>query len=532
MRARRWLQVAALVGVVALTSGCAYITRASSDPSGNVGDGASYAGVLSANGRYVAFGSDASNLVAGDTNGNGDIFRRDLTTGTTIRVSVTNDGSQVTYGGDVYSGVAISADGRYVAFVSEEPLVPDDTNGYYDVYVRDVVAGTTERVSVASGGGQTEGSAGGVAISSDGRYVAFESYASDLVPNDTNGTDDVFVHDRETDTTDRASIGSGDGNPDSASYGPSISADGRYVAFETDATNIVEPDTNDNSDVVVYDRNMGTTVRASSDSAGNQGAGYVQYAAISGNGRYVVFEGSYADTFVAGDTNNASDVFVKDLQTGETSRVSVTNGGAEANGGSDSPAIDDSGNRVTFRSFATNLLPGVGDDSTGEIYVRDRAAGTTRLVSTNKYLGQIALGDVLGTNSISADGRYVAFTSTADNVVAGTDDNFAEDLFVRSVPQPAVTGVAPGSAVPGATGVPVTITGSGFAGVPIVYTSPGGVSFSGVTLVDDSTITATMSVDAGAAVGPRNVWVVDGGTGPGILAGGAGVCASCLSIGP
>ena len=227
---------------------------------------------ISADGRYVAFSSDAPNLVPGDTNDALDVFVHDRETGTTSRVSVDSAGTQAE---GVSGFTSISADGRYVAFGSRAPnLVPGDTNDALDVFVHDRTTGTTSRVSVDSAGSQAEGGSAFTSISADGRYVAFGSAAPNLVPGDTNDALDVFVRDRETGTTSRVNVDSagtqaegvsGLGNRDS-----SISADGRYVAFGSDAPNLVPGDTNDAQDIFVHDRERGTTSRVSVDSAGTQ----------------------------------------------------------------------------------------------------------------------------------------------------------------------------------------------------------------------------------------------------------------------
>lgn len=262
---------------------------------------------ISADGRYVAFTSGASNLVPGDTNGRRDVFVRDNVAGTTARVSVAADGSQAD--ADSYY-TAISGDGRYVAFASDASnLVPDDTNGRIDVFVRDIAAGTTARVSVGSDGSQADGHSEWPQISGDGRYVAFFSGASNLVPDDTNWKADVFVHDNVTGSTTRVSVGSDGTQGDADSDRPSISSDGRYVAFSSNASNLVPGDTNGSTDVFVRDVVAATTTRVSVNSDGSQAEGNSRQPSISSDGRYVAFSSS-ASNLVVGDTNWAPDVFV------------------------------------------------------------------------------------------------------------------------------------------------------------------------------------------------------------------------------
>jgi|GEM_PF-1585857 len=225
------------------------VQRVSVASGGTQGNGDSGCPSISADGRYVAFQSYASNLVPGDTNGTWDVFVHDRLTGQTTRVSVASDGTQ---GNGDSECPSISADGRYVAFASlASNLVPGDTNGTWDVFVHDRLTGQTTRVSVASGGAQGNSGSWCPSISADGRYVAFQSYASNLVPGDTNGVLDVFVHDRLTGQTTRVSVASDGTQGDSYSFGSSISADGRYVAFSSLASNLVPGDTNDKPDIFV-----------------------------------------------------------------------------------------------------------------------------------------------------------------------------------------------------------------------------------------------------------------------------------------
>jgi tricorn protease-like protein len=341
--------------------------RVSVNSAGNQGNGGSGAPAISADGRYVTFQSEASNLVLGDTNDDEDVFVRDRQTGQTERVSVDSAGNQ---GNEISRGPTISDDGRYVAFDTwASNLVQGDTNGNDDVFVRDRQTGQTERVSVDSVGNQGNGESYGSAISASGRYVTFESEASNLVPGDTNGLLDVFVHDRQTGQTERVSVDSAGNQGNSYSHMVTVSADGRYVAFESGASNLVQGDTNGNDDVFVHDRQTGQTERVSVDSVGNQGNGHSSGSAISASGRYVAF-GSDAPNLVPGDTNGSSDVFVHDRQTGQTERVSVDSVGNQGNMGGQTPGISADGRYVAFASWSSNLVPG---DTNGnyDVFVHD-----------------------------------------------------------------------------------------------------------------------------------------------------------------
>jgi len=214
---------------------------------------------ISPDGRYAAFTSSASNLVTGDTNGCNDVLIRDLGARTTERVSVSDSGGQ----GNANScgGIAVSADGRYVAFRSyASNLVPNDAAPYWaDVFVRDRQLGTTELVNVSNSGEQANSdTVGPLGISADGRYVAFHSAADNLVPGDTNGTYDLFIRDRQMATTERISVSTsgeqGNGYTGYTASGLAMSGDGRFVAFSSEASNLVAGDTNGYPDVFVRDR--------------------------------------------------------------------------------------------------------------------------------------------------------------------------------------------------------------------------------------------------------------------------------------
>ena len=403
--------------------------RMSVNSSGAQGNGLSYFSSISADGRHVAFQSSASNLVVGDTNGVVDVFVRDLLTGTTERISVDSSGAQ---GNADSFWPSISADGRYVAFWSNASnLVPGDTNGVEDVFVRDRQAGTTERVSVDSSGAQGNNHSYFCSISADGRAIAFMSLASNLVAGDGNGTWDVYVRDRQTATTERVSVDSNGNGGNSDSGGPSISADGRYVAFHSASTNLVAGDTNGHYDVFLRDRQSGTTERVSVDSSGAQGDSDSYHSSISADGEHVAFE-SYATNLVAGDTNARGDVFRRNLESATTELVSVDSGGVQGNdhSGYDGwSSLSSDGRYVAFESFATNLVSG-DTNGIGDVFVRDCLSGTTERVSVdsagmqaNDQSGQFGI-------SISTDGRFVTFESVATNLVGG-DTNGTRDVFVH-----------------------------------------------------------------------------------------------------
>ncbi|MFF3950685.1 S8 family serine peptidase [Streptomyces sp. NPDC001902] len=362
---------------------------------------------LSADGSAAAFASPASNFAPGDTNGELDVFVTDLNTGETERVSVASDGAQA----DSFSLTpTLSADARWVGFNSGATnLVPGDTNQQTDSFVHDRRTGTTERVSVASDGTQGNGLSSAPALSADGRYAVFNSEADNLVPGDTNNTTDVFVRDRQTGTTSRISQGADGGPGDGASREQSVSADGRYVAFQSAAGNLVPGDTDGELDVFVRDRQTGTTTLVPGPRPG-ENTGPV----ISADGRVVAF------------TNNWQ-LFTQDLRTGTSEQVSVNSAEAPADDWAFAPALSDDGSKVAFYSYATNLAT-VDTNRQLDVFVRDRTAGTTERVSTG--LEGAEADGASDLPSLSGDGRYVAFESAATNLVAD-DTNRRYDVFVH-----------------------------------------------------------------------------------------------------
>jgi len=383
--------------------------------------------------------------------------------GATTRVSVASNGAQGE-GGNVASS-SLSGDARYVAFSTQATgLVPGDTNGRDDVFLHDRETLTTTRVSVGAGGAQGNGGSFFPDISADGRYIAFGSGASNLVADDTNATPgsptasfenvgrDVFIHDRQTSTTSRVSVAS-DGSqascstagalspcPGGAAFAdPSLSGDARYVAFSARADNLVPGDTNNFTDVFVRDRQASTTSRVSLASDGTQtpatallGGGASLDPAISADGRFVAFQSS-SRTLVTGDTNAAPDIFVHDRNTGTTTRVSVASDGTEGATGTGRtaalPAISADGRYVAFSSTFPNLVAG---DTNGQsdIFVHDRNTGATTRVSVGP--NGVEANDPSFVADIASNGRIVTFDSVATNLVAG-DTNALSDVFAHDL---------------------------------------------------------------------------------------------------
>ena len=419
---------AALVGLVAVmvlpAQGATPKTKLVSVRSnGTQGDGGSFDSSISANGRFVTFESDATNLVGGDDNGKRDIFVHDKKTKKTRRVSVRSNGAEAE---DSSHDPAISANGRFVVFYSNATnLVGNDDNGNDDVFVHDRRTKKTKRVSVRSNGAEADGHSIGLSISAEGRFVAFGSGATNLVRGDDNDRYDIFVHDRRTGKTKRVSVRSNGAEADSDNYNPSISGDGRLVAFFSEATNLVGSDDNADPDIFVHDRRTGKTKRVSVRSNGTEGDGTSSKPSISASGRFVAFE-SGATNLVGGDTNTVGDVFVHDRRTGKTKRVSVRSNGDEGDEYSEAPSLSANGRFVAFKSEASNFV--AGDISDGDIFVHDRKTKKTKRVSLRSNGTEGGPGDSFSP-SISADARFVAFHSNVENFVPG--DNGFNDVFVR-----------------------------------------------------------------------------------------------------
>ena len=341
----------------------------------------------------------------------------------TTRVSVSSAGVE---GNNESNYPALSNDGRYVAFESlANNLVANDTNVDWDVFVHDRQTGQTERVSVSSSGLQGNGKSWSPAISSTGRYIAFSSFASNLVSGDTNNGSDIFVMDRDTGVIQRVSVSSSEAQTAGGSHDPAISSNGRYIAFYSGAGDLVASDTNDKFDVFVRDTVAGETWLVSVSTGGAQGNhdswGKVS---ISGDGRRVGFA-SWASTLVSNDTNGVMDVFVRDWFSGLTTLASISSGGAFSNGNS-SGMISSNGRYVAFGSDGSNLVSG-DTNGVSDAFVHDLDTGLTERVTVSASGGQ-SNGGVYAVD-ISTGGRLVIFHSSANNLVSN-DTNSRQDVFV------------------------------------------------------------------------------------------------------
>lgn len=372
------LAKALLVPLVAATC-AAHGTNGTTERISLMGNGSqappdSYEPSVSADGRIVTFMSFAE-LVPEDTNGAADVYALDRQTGSLTPVSVTVAG---VWGNQRSCAADVSADGRFVAFVTDATnLAPFDFNDSEDVFVKDLATGALQRISEAPG--SPAAAAGGLSlypsISADGRYVAFSSFASSLVPDDTNGTIDVFVYDRQTDMMERVSVGPF-GEPDGLSQLPSISADGRRVVFTSRATNLVATDTNGHEDIFIRDLDQGET-RILSQPQGVEANQQSMFPEISADGTIVVFE-SWASNLVPGDTNDTRDVFRVVARTGAIELVSAS--GASADAVSGDASVSGDGRYVAFDSLASNLVPGDENDAS-DVFVYDAVTGVLVMAS-------------------------------------------------------------------------------------------------------------------------------------------------------
>lgn len=384
---------------------------------------------MTPDGRFVTFDSTAVTLVPGDTNDKADVFVHDRETGTTERVSLSSDGQQSTDGHNGYGASAqpsISADGRYVVFSSYARLVPGDTNSTIDIYLRDRLAGTTRRLSETPSGAGMNGYTTFPMISDDGSTITFGGATSNLVPGDMNGKVDIFAVDRVTGTTEIVSVSSAGGQGDDDSSFSVPSADGRYIVFRSWASNLVAGQ-HRTINLFVRDRLKGTTELVSAPLDGSAPSSSADSGSISADGRFVAFM-SNAANLVPGDTNGKGDIFLTDRVLGTMQRISLSSAGVESNGTSFTPYISPDGRFVSFMSNATNLVPGDGNGSY-DIFMRDLELRTTERVSVSSD-GHEGVGSSYSNTPPSAGGRFVAFYGDPPALVQD-DHNSASDVFVH-----------------------------------------------------------------------------------------------------
>jgi Tol biopolymer transport system component len=441
------LAAALAVAPAASADAASHATLRVSDLGARESNDASFTPTVSSDGRYVAFVSDASNLVPHDTNHKSDVFLRDTVTKKITRVSVSSTGMQ---SNENSYNPSMSDDGRYIAFDSfASNLVPGDLNRKGDVFLYDRETKKTVRVSNGIGGKLSDGHSGFASVSGDGRFVGFESLSTNLVPNQQDYNSDVFLWNRETGQTEwinRPMIGQVSANGSSGDA--AVSRDGRFVAFASSAGNLVPGDTNKRDDVYVRDRLYGTLTRVSLSNINQEANEGSDSPSISDDGRYIAFESKSSNLLSmdllqldhaklipsgetnpqsAGDTNFVQDVFVHDMQTGVTELVSIADDGSQGNEASYGASISGDGMRIAYTSSASNLVPG-DTHKKREVFLRDRAAHTTERVCVASA-GQEG-NNLSSSPALTGDGRYVAFVSDASNLIP-RDQNHEGDIFLR-----------------------------------------------------------------------------------------------------
>lgn len=400
------------------------VSLASIGVSSSLANGTSRSVSPSSNGRYIAFESNASNLVSGDTNSATDVFVFDKQTGTTIRASVDSSGAQGN--GRSYNPV-ISGNGQFVAFVSTATnLVSGDTNFCSDIFVRDLVNNVTTRVSVGASGVQADSGSDTPSISNDGRYVGFRSEATNLIgSSDTNDKTDFFIRDTVGGTTSIVSVDTSGALANDHSSEGKISGDGNFFVFTSKASNLVSGDTNQCVDIFLRDIVNSTTSLISKDASSELGNRASTNPDISSDGRYVVFQ-SHAGNLVANDTNGYSDIFLVDITNSTIERVSLKSGLDQVSSENVNPKVSDDGRFVVFETYANDLDP-LDANNQWDIYLRDRTSKLTTLVSS---ASSVAGNSWSTSGDISNDGKFLVFTSFASNLVSG-DMNGRSDVFYR-----------------------------------------------------------------------------------------------------
>ncbi|MFK4069838.1 TolB family protein [Streptomyces sp. NPDC029674] len=407
--------------------------RVSVGPGGAQGNAASTNPAISANGRYVAFVSASRNLVGNDTNGTPDAFVRDLSTGTTERVSVKSNG-KASHG--VVREVSISPDGRYVAFTSTaDDLVRGDPNDLDDVFLHDRSTGRTQRISPT--GASYDGLRGHLtydpAVSGDGRYVAYASGAEDIAPGDANERDDVFRYDRRTKTTELVQLTDAGKHGEGDAFGPAFAGDsgGRYLAFTSNTSHLAEvEDHSSATDIFLRDHEKKTTELISVPHAYNRKTPSWG-AALSGDARHVAFTSASRVLRPEGPApESPHNVFLYDRETKRMRLVSAAQDGTPANGNSDGVSLSPDGRYAAFTSEASNLTPDDGDSS-ADVFLRDMLTGEVRLVSgeSEPVSEDTQPGRRTG---VAEGGGSVVFDSPASNLVPD-DTNGAPDVFLRHV---------------------------------------------------------------------------------------------------
>jgi hypothetical protein len=511
------LPAVSMAAMVALLSGgCAWLTQASMAPLSDNGVngtvGVYGAPAVSANGRYIAYAARSDTRVPGASYA---VFVYDTVTGKVADASVSSTGVQA----DDFAGdPSISADGRYVAFDSyADNLDPNEQYLGENVYVRDMVAGTTSAVNIPFDGSVPDDDSYSPVISNDGNKVAFLSDADNLIANDQNISTDLFVRNRSAGTTARVDLTSTGGELDDGVIDGTMNGAGTYVAYSTDSAGVPS---DDNMDYDVYRRALATGAVARATST----TGYD--AAISTDGRWIAYD--TIDSNASNDTNAAEDVYLRDMNnTTATNRVLVSAGAgnvAPATGTSSLPSVSDDGRFVAFQSTA-QLASTDTNGATTDSYVRDTVTNRTYLVGTTMLLAQPPLGS--GLPHITADGHYVVFVTAGD--LTGKDSNLTADAYERATIVPEPLSVSPNTIKRGTTAT-LVVTGNNFFGPGAGVVA--GVQATTATVNTEHKVTLQVTIPSTTATGAADLYIGNYGTGPGNGAGASGKCASCVTITP
>lgn len=384
------------------------VSVASTNKTGEIGNGVSLFGSISADGRYLVYFSTSTNLDSRDTDSGNDVYLHDRWTGSTDLISTSHTGG-IANGASV--DPVISGDGQWVAFHSfASNLVPGDTNDSVDVFLHERRTGITSIINPAPGAPSMMTGSTFASISFDGSYIAFQSSFSHLVPNDTNGFMDIFVYSRETEEIRRVNQGHQGMEANGHSYNPEISANGRFVAFDSGAYNLHPQDLNPHPDVFLVDLKTNAMELVSSTPGGTSGNGESGAPAVSEDGSYVAFSSSATD-LISSDFNGYSDAFFWEKSTGTVTRASESDSGVGSDHPSSAVTISADGSTLAFYSKATNLIPG-GTLPVFAVFLVDTPSRTLRLASTDA-LGNQADGSC-AVPSLSRDGRVLAFQASAD----------------------------------------------------------------------------------------------------------------------
>lgn len=390
--------------------------------NGTPGSRQTYAPEISSDGGHVVFWTNDPGLTTAQSNGQPDVYVRHHRTGITEIVSVAATGFSAA--GSSYDP-SISSDGQFIAFESTaENLILTDSNFQRDVFVRDIQLGVTERVSLATAG-ESNGNSFGATISGDGRFVAYQSWATNLTATDMNGWQDVFLYDRQTGLTQCLSLDSSGATGNGFSTAAAISEDGQFITFVSTSNDMVPGDTNGLPDIFLFDRIGGTLELISQDSNGVQGNSTSTLPSISDDGRFVAF-GSLSTNLISNDNNGLADIFLRDRLNNTTTRISVSSSGLEANSSSFEPSLSSDGSQIAFRSYASNLVNG-DLNSFADIFLHDRMSGGTKLISVSSTA--MPANNRSELPSISGDGKLVAYQSLASSLVVG-HSNSHEDIFL------------------------------------------------------------------------------------------------------